>query len=291
MSTINLDAIRKRIDQLNGKRGAFSDVKLWKPGEGEHTVRVLPWKETKDGMPFIERLVYFAFGGKIVSPRSFGKPDPIDDFIRKLYDEARDGKDASKVLANAIRPKLMTCAAVVDRNDEAAGPQLWSMNALVAKDVLNLFLNKQVGNFIDLETGRDLVVTLSPSPKKFNGRTVFDTKIMPSFEKSPAGDKTNITKWTENLPNIDEFYRLLPHDEIKQQFEEWLRTGGPDKVTLGGAGASSQVTSQLDAVAAAVRDGKDAKKISKPASKKVESVQDAIDTMLKDIEPTESSDD
>jgi hypothetical protein len=288
---IDLDAIRKRVDALNGKKVSFSNVKLWKPTEGEHTIRILPWKETdtKEGMPFIERQIYFGIGKRpIVSPRSFGKPDPIDDFIRKLYDEARDGKPESKALADKLRPKLQTCAAIVDRADEAAGVQLWTMNVMVVRDVFGLFLNKQVGNFMDVVKGRDLTVTLSPSPKKFNGKTVFDTKVMPSFTAGPASeDPEQLKKWMENLPDVNEFYRPQSYEEIKAIFEEWLANGGPDSASRGGnapAPATAKTAeNQVEAVAAALKKNTSAKSSAKnPAD-----IEDSIDSMLKELDQDE----
>lgn len=287
---LDLDAIRKRVDALNGKKQAFSNVKLWKPTEGEHTIRILPWKEadTKEGMPFIERQIYFGITKRpIVSPRSFGKPDPIDDFIRKLYDEARDGKPESKALADKLRPKMQTCAAIIDRNNEAEGVQLWAMNVMVVRDVFSLFLNKQVGNFMDLSKGRDLNVTLSPSPKKFNGKTVFDTKVMPSFTASPAHeDSDTLKKWLDNLPDVNEFYRPQSFEEIKQAFEEWLQKGGPDAIVKGGTTVSVPVAvstpeNQVEAVAAAM---KDTKKLPSGKGKKAEDIEDSIDSMLKELD-------
>lgn len=283
---IDLEAIRRKVDALNGKKTVFSNVKLWKPTEGEHSIRVLPWRDsdTKEGMPFIERQIYFGITKRpIVSPRSFGKPDPIDDFIRKLYDEAREGKAESKALADKLRPKNQTCAAIIDRNNVAEGVQLWTMNIMVAKDVFNLFLNKQVQNFMDLEKGRDLTVTLSQSPKKFNGKVVFDTKVMPSFTTSPASeDPELVKKWLENLPNVDEFYRPQSYDEIKMLFEEWLQKGGPDSVAKGGSSTVvpanlSTPENQVESIAAAVKD-------KKKTTKKTEDIEDSIDSMLKELD-------
>lgn len=288
--SIDLEAIRRRVDALNGKKQAFSNVKLWKPTEGEHRIRILPWKEsdTKEGMPFIERQIYFGIAKRpIVSPRSFGKPDPIDDFIRKLYDEARDGKPASKALADKLRPKLQTCAAIIDRDNEAEGPQLWAMNVMVVRDVFGLFLNKEVGNFMDLEKGRDLTVTLSPSPKKFNGKTVYDTKVMPSFTAGPASsDKEQLKKWLDGLPDVNEFYRPQTFEEIKQVFEEWLNNGGPDSVVKGGAAPVAATTpeNQVEAVAAVLKENKKGGK----SSKKAEDIEDSIDSMLKELDMGDS---
>lgn len=285
---IDLEAIRKKVDALNGKKQAYTNVKLWKPSEGEHQIRILPWREsdTKDGMPFVERSVYFGIGSKkpIVSPKSFGKVDPIDEFVRKLYDEARSGKPESKALADKLRPKLQTCAAIIDRANPNEGVQLWTMNIMVAKDIFNLFLNKQVGNFMDTEKGRDITVTLSPSPKKYNGKTVFDTKVMPSFTTSPASeDPEELKKWLDNLPNVDEYYRPQSYEEIKRIFEEWLESGGPDTITKGPSVPVAPVAIQENQVEAVMASLKENKKATKPA-KKVEETEDAITSMLKELD-------
>ena len=67
--------------------GASNGGRTWKPEEGEQTIRIVP---TKDGDPF--RDFYFHYGvGKepgFLSPKkNFGEADPLDDFVRSLYNE------------------------------------------------------------------------------------------------------------------------------------------------------------------------------------------------------------
>lgn len=293
---IDLEAIKRKVDALNGKQNFSNNVKLWKPAEGEHTIRVLPWKESmlKDGMPFIERYVYFGIAGRkpIVSPRSFGKPDPIDAFVGKLYDEARNGKPESKALANKIRAKLFTCAAIIDRNAEDDGPMLWSMNGMITKDVMSFFLNKKIGDFTHPTTGRDFTVTVSPSPKKFNERTVFDVKIMPSLDgQTPiSDDPEKVKKWMDSLPNVDDFYKPQSYEEIKVLFDTWLNSGGPDSV-IGGSTPSAPTPTlhvapaTLTVVNATEAAAKEKKPVTKP--RKAEDIENSIDNMLKDLDDSE----
>ena len=49
---IDFDAIRRKVAQLSGnaRRGSA----FWRPEEGEHTVRIVPFTDN-DGQPFKER--------------------------------------------------------------------------------------------------------------------------------------------------------------------------------------------------------------------------------------------
>ena len=83
---IDFDAIRRKVAQLSGnaRRGSA----FWRPEEGEHTVRIVPFTDN-DGQPFKERWFYYNVGENrgILAPKQFGKPDPIQELINKLRDE------------------------------------------------------------------------------------------------------------------------------------------------------------------------------------------------------------
>ena len=289
---IDLEAIRRKVNQLNGIKNT-STTKIWKPKPGEHRIRVLPWKDAKDGEPFKERYVYYGIGKSwIVSPRCFGEEDPINNMISSLFSS---GKEEDKTLAKKLLPRLSVCAAIIDRGAEDEGPQLWKMNKLVAKDVLALFLS-EAGDFTDLgPEGRDLVVTISVSPKKFNGRAVNDVKVLPSMKPSLASaDKTKSDKWMDTLPNIDEYFRKRPVEEIKAQFESWLASGGPQGLlsdsdgTEVGAGQNTDAVDDLASeLSTAKPEPKVAKKEKKSSVKKegkeFNDMESALDDALNDI--------
>lgn len=294
--SINIDAIRKKVDQLRGKKVSFSNAKLWKPSEGEHRIRVLPWPHLSldEGEVFVERKVYFNFGKAIVSPKSLGKHDPIDDFIRNLYDEARnEGKEESKLLANKIRPSLITYALVVDRNNEAEGPHLWVLKNLVASDLLALFVDEDVMDYTDLKKGRDIKVSVTPSGRKYNGRDVLDYKVSPAMKVTPASEDPNLVKtWMANLPNIDDHYAPMEVDEIKSYFEKWLDEGGPKKILQ--AAKNEKNAKEFENASSSMKDEKEGappKKASPPQKEqenekveKVSKVDDDIDDAIKDLD-------
>ena len=96
---IDLDAIRKKLNQLSGnnsKRRA-----MWRPPEGETvSVRILGFTDN-DGNPFKERWFYYNIGNNpgLLAPYQFGKPDPIQELITKLRD---DGSKESYENRNAL---------------------------------------------------------------------------------------------------------------------------------------------------------------------------------------------
>lgn len=297
---VNLDAIRRKVNQLNGIKNSDSNVKVWKATKkvGEYLIRILPWKDAPEGTPFKERLVYYNIGKSwIVSPQSFGKHDPIQEFSKKLWDS---GKEDDRALAKKLFPRLSTCAAIVDRNAEDEGPQLWIMNKKEAADVLGFFLDADYGDITDLESGFDLKITVAPSGRMFNNKPVNDTKITPKPRSTPASsDKARMEKWMDSLPNVDEYYKPKTSEEIKGQFEEWLSSGGPqamlnpDTSTGTEKGTQQQTTDVVDDLAkevSSLKEEKSTKKVdekkpkAKKDSKEFASVDEALDDALGDLE-------
>jgi len=118
---IDLEAIKRRVAELSGVKKT-SSVQMWKPGLGEHKVRCLPWKNAAEGQPFMERWFYYiGDNAGILAPNQFGKPDPINDLIRKLYSS---GKPDDRTLAKKLAPKMRCYAPVIVRGEEDKGVQV-----------------------------------------------------------------------------------------------------------------------------------------------------------------------
>ncbi len=220
---VNLEAIRKRVLELSGQRQT-SSVQLWKPGPGEYKIRGLNWKNTTDGMPFIERRFYYLGDNQgILAPYQFGKPDPINDLIRKLYSS---GKPDDRVLAKKLAPKMRAYMPIIVRGEEDKGVQVWSFGKLVYQDLLNMFGDEDTGDILDPLEGFDLKVSISPSPKKVDGRQFMDTKVTARPRSSPlSDDPEQAKKWLDSVPNIDDMYRHKTEKEIEAVLNTWLAGG------------------------------------------------------------------
>ncbi len=85
--SIDLEAIKRKVQQLQTGR-KLSNVQLWKPDPGSYTVRAMPWPAAslKDGSPFIERWMYYIGENRgALTAHQFGQPDPINEFVSRLY--------------------------------------------------------------------------------------------------------------------------------------------------------------------------------------------------------------
>lgn len=218
---LDLEAIRRRVQELSGVR-KNSSVQLWKPGIGEYKVRGLPWKSTPDGMPFQEKFFYYIGNNPgILTPNQFGKPDPINDLIRKLYSS---GKPEDRLLAKKLQPKMRAYMPVVVRGQEDKGVLVWSFGKIVYQRLLGFFTDEDVGDILDPEQGFDLKVSISQQP----GKQFQDTVVDPARKATKLSDDAEqMKKWLEATPNLDDMYRLKSVGEIETILNNWL-SGGSD---------------------------------------------------------------
>lgn len=252
---VDLAAIRKRVSELSGQR-KNSNVQLWKPEAGEYRVRGLPWLSTPDGMPFIERRFYYIGKNQgIIAPSQFGKPDPINDLIRKLYSS---GTPEDRMLAKKLQPKMRAYMPIIVRGQEDKGVQVWSFGKMVYQRLLGFFTDEDVGDILDPLAGFDLKVTMSKSAKQANGFQFMDTVIDPARRTSKLADDAELAKkWLDSVPNIDDMYRQKTEQEIEQILNDWLAGGadaGPDEGSgRGGEKTQDALDALVDEVKAEVK--------------------------------------
>ena len=254
----NLEAIRKRVAELNGQR-RNSNVQLWKPEQGLYKVRCVPWPAavlSDDGTPFIERRFYYIGDNpRILAPSQFKKPDPINDLLRKLFST---GKAEDRALAKKLMPKMTAYAAIIVRgkcndqwelvdNQESKGVLVWSFNKFIYQRMLGFFTDAEVGDILDPQGGFDLKVTIKPSGKKFNGKEVMDTVIDAARNPSPLSrDAEQAKKWMESVPNIDDMYPQKTAAEIEKVLNDWLQGGGAADTSSDGEGRGDKPQDELD---------------------------------------------
>ncbi len=275
---IDLEAIKRRVAELSGVKKT-SSVQLWKPSLGEHKIRCLPWKNSPDGQPFAERWFYYiGDNAGILAPNQFGKPDPINDLIRKLYSS---GKPDDRQLAKKLQPKMRCYAPVVVRGEEDKGVQVWAFGKLVYQRMLGFFLDEEVGDILDPKEGFDLKVSITKQPgKQFN-----DTTVDPARRPSKLHDDAKqMETWLNAIPNLDDMYRLKSTQEIEAVLNNWLNGGSAADATPEQSRGPAP-TDALDELVAEVKAEKPATK--KPAKKdegdtKKQSLDDAFADLMND---------
>lgn len=217
---IDLEAIRRRVEQLSGNNKRQSSQ--WKPKQGEYTVRLLPFPKN-DSQPFKERLFYYNIGSNpgLLAPKQFGKPDPFEELIQKLRSE---GTSESYQMAKRLYPKMRCYAAIVVRGEEDKGVQIWGFGKQVYQDLLNLMLDSDYGDITDPKVGRDVKVTISKPPGAEFAKTSVIPK--PKVTKITENDQT-ASQWLQNVPDIDTIYQLKTYDELAKILNDWLEAGAP----------------------------------------------------------------
>ncbi len=254
---IDLEAIRRRVAQLSGVNKT-SSVQLWKPGLGEHRVRCLPWRDGPEGQPFLERWFYYlGDNAGILAPNQFGKPDPINDLIRKLYSS---GKPDDRVLAKKLQPKMRCYAPVVVRGEEDKGVQVWSFGKIVYQRMLGFFLDEDVGDVLSPTEGFDLKVLITKQPgKQFN-----DTIVDPARRPSKLSEDTKkVEQWLNSIPSLDDMYRLKSPQEIETVLNNWLSGETTDEISLSPTTRGPVQTDALAELAAEVKAASPEKKKTK----------------------------
>lgn len=281
---IDLEAIKKRVAELSGVKRT-SSVQMWKPGLGEFKVRCLPWKNSPDGQPFAERWFYYIVEGQagILAPHQFGKPDPINDLIRKLYSS---GKPDDRVLAKKLQPKMRCYAPVIVRGEEEKGVQVWAFGKQVYQRMLSFFLDEEVGDILSPTEGFDLKVSISKAPgKQFNDTTVDPARRPTKLHE----DSATAQKWLENIPNLDDMYRLKTTQEIEAVLNSWLNGGTPPEPTQdAGSTRGPAPTDELDKLVAEVKttpssstpEKKTAPKVAPKVEAKKQSLDDAFAELM-----------
>lgn len=277
---IDLEAIKRRVAELSGVKKT-SSVQMWKPGLGEYKIRCLPWKNAAEGQPFMERWFYYiGENAGLLAPNQFGKPDPINDLIRKLYSS---GKPDDRVLAKKLSPKMRCYAPVIVRGEEDKGVQVWAFGKIVYQRMLGFFLDEEVGDILDPNQGFDLKVTISKAPgKQFN-----DTMVDPARRPSKLHeDQKTMATWLENVPNIDDLYRLKSTQEIEAVLNNWLNGGMTEETSTTPETTRGPTPSDaLDDLVAEVKGPAAVKKPKKPSSEepaKKQSLDDAFADLMSD---------
>jgi len=274
---VDIEAIKRRVAELSGLKKT-SSVQMWKPGLGEHKVRCLPWKNSVDGQPFAERWFYYiGENSGILTPKQFGKPDPIDDLIRKLYSS---GKPDDRVLAKKLAPKMRCYAPVIVRGEEDKGVQIWSFGKLVYQRMLGFFLDEDVGDILSPADGFDLKVTITKQAgKQFN-----DTTVDPARKSTPLHSDSSVSqKWLDNIPNIDDMYRLKTTQEIEAVLNNWLSGGTSESNADTGTVRGAEPVDELENLVAEVKQTSEKKTVAKKSDKpevKKQSLDDAFADLI-----------
>ncbi len=240
---IDLDAIRNKLNQLSGQNSRRNTN--WRPQEGEESnVRILSFPDN-DGQPFKERWFYYNIGNNpgLLAPYQFGKPDPIQELITKLRDDA---SKESYELAKKLYPKMRCYAPVVVRGEEEKGVRIWAFGKTVYQSLLNIMLDEDYGDITDPNAGRDVKVVCTKPP----GRMWATTEVRPRGKQSPLSEDASKAKdWLGSIPSLDDMFTLKSYEELEKLVNDWLNGDSDDNNAGHTTRGGSEVQDTTDASA------------------------------------------
>ena len=213
---MDLNAIRKRLGQLQTTNNRTSS--LWKPQPGKTQIRIVPYEFNKDN-PFIELFFHYNLNNRsYLSPISFGRPDPIEEFAQKLKGS---GNKEDYQLSKKLEAKMRTFAPVIVRGEESQGVRFWGFGKTVYQELLSIIADPDYGDITDPVNGRDVVVEFISAEE--SGASFPTTKIRVKPNQTPISDDPAILENVKSSQkDIRDIYQEQSYDDLTNVLNEWL---------------------------------------------------------------------
>ncbi len=220
---IDISKLADRLKQFETEAKQSEATKyLWKPKEGVQTVRIVPSKHNPDS-PFVELMFYYKLAGKTyLAPCTFGKPDPIQEFVQTLRSS---GVAAQRELAKKLEAKPRTYAPVIVRGEEERGVRYWGFGVTVYKQLLKLITNPKWGDITSLTEGNDIEIEFHKESKKKgkDGKSFPETNLTPDPRKTPVVDvsRADLIQKIKDQVDINSIWPVPEYDELKSALDKY----------------------------------------------------------------------
>jgi hypothetical protein len=238
---MDINAIKNRLNTLQ----ATSSTKdsFWKPAPGKTQIRIVPYKFNKDN-PFVELFFHYSLGNNktYLSPVSFGKPDPVEEFSNKL--KSTGNKD-EWIQGKRLEPKMRTFAPVIVRGEEHEGVKWWGFGKTVYQELLGVIADPDYGDITDATGGRDIVVERQTPAEAGNQYGKTTIRVKPN-QTPITENKETLTKVVDSQTKLEDLYTEPTYDELKEALQNFLNPseeGTETTTTSNGVAASTTPTS------------------------------------------------
>ena len=213
---MNLDAIKKKLDELNNSEqgNVNNSDKLWTVPFGKSQIRIVPSMYNPDN-PFTELKFHNKLAKyPILALSNFGEQDPVEDLIEKLR-ETSDKENWS--LSGKLTPRPRYFVPVIVRGEEDKGVRIWSIGVTTYKALLTLAADEEIGDYTDITNGTDMVV------EKVKKDPFPEITIRAKRTSSPLSEnKEELEKWLKDQPDPAELFRKPDYNYIKKKLKEYL---------------------------------------------------------------------
>ena len=235
---MDITAIRKRLEQLQTSNTKTSN--LWKPQPGKQVVRIVPYQHNKEN-PFLEMFFHYDLGGKTyLSPITYGRPDPIEEFAQKL--RSSGNKDDYQI-AKKLMAKMRTFAPVIVRGEESEGVRFWGFGKMVYQELLSVIADPDYGDITDAMNGRDVTVEFISAEEAGKNFPVTNIRVKPNQTPITEDDKL-LDKLLNEQPNMQEMYQERSYDDLTEVLNNWLTPSEDESSDKKDESVTSEVLSQ-----------------------------------------------
>jgi hypothetical protein len=206
-----VESVVRKSKQAGGLYDSYlaAEMQMYKPKEGEACVRILPptWDDVEKWGDGWEIGVYIHYsvgpdnGTYLCLDKMKGEPCPVCEARRQITDQDE---------ADQLKPGYRCLAWVIDRDNEKAGPMIWSMPVSLFRDINARSVDKKSNAPIlidDPEEGYDIIYN-----REGTGLKTKYTAVEVSREPSPLHDNEKLqARWLEYitehpLPEVLNFY-------------------------------------------------------------------------------------
>ena len=238
---MDISKIKDRLNQLQST--SSNKDNFWKPAPGKQVVRIVPYKHNKDN-PFIELFFHYSLGDNktYLSPVSFGRPDPVQEFADKL--KSTGNKD-EWIQGKRLEPKMRTFAPVIVRGEESEGVKWWGFGKTVYQELLSVIADPDYGDITDSMAGRDIMIERQTPAEAGNQYGKTTVRVNPN-QTPITEDATQLESLMENQSDLVELYKEPTYDELKEALQNYLNPGDDSTettTTSNGVAASTTPTS------------------------------------------------
>ena len=214
---MDIEAIKSRLNQLQSSSATSNN--FWKPQPGKSQIRIVSYKHNKEN-PFSELFFHYSLvpNTTVLSPLSFGRPDPVQQFADKL--KASGNKD-EWIQGKRIEPKMRTFAPVVVRGEEHEGVKFWGFGKTVYQELLGIIADPDYGDISDSTNGRDIVVERQTAAEAGNQYGKTTIRVKPN-QTGLSDDSGLLEKLLNDQANLGELYTEPTYDELKEHLSNFL---------------------------------------------------------------------
>ena len=214
---MDLDAIKTKLESLQNQTTTSNN--FWKPEPGTQVVRIVPYKHNKDN-PFVELYFHYNLGQNktYMSPMSFGRPDPVQEFADKL--KSTGDKD-EWIQGKRLEPKMRTFAPVIVRGQESEGVKFWGFGKTVYQELLSVIADPDYGDITDPVNGRDIMIERQTPAEAGNQYGKTTVRVKPN--QTPITDNKEMLETLLNAqPDLTELYTEPSYDDLKEALATYL---------------------------------------------------------------------